>query len=93
MPYQSPESHDLIDGNLSCLVLRLLNVSANMLSASEQLDSATLYFFHQMRKSYIGDNAQRASKLYNHLSEDFGINDQQQACVRAGACHMHTHLL
>ncbi|KAL7747065.1 hypothetical protein RI367_007561 [Sorochytrium milnesiophthora] len=77
VPYQSPESNDTIDGELSCIVLQLLSLTQGPQTSSEPLDSAFLYFFQQFRKSYIADDTQRVSKLYSKLGELVGVSDQQ----------------
>ncbi|KAJ3088714.1 Exportin 7, partial [Quaeritorhiza haematococci] len=83
------EEHDVIDGELACKVLQLMDVTQAMVAqvlsrnvmhghehGNERLDLSFLYFFQMFRKSYIGDQAQRASKVYNKLSELFALNDQ-----------------
>ncbi|KAJ1518220.1 hypothetical protein HMI54_001909 [Coelomomyces lativittatus] len=76
IPYQSPDTHDLIDGELSILVLSIMDYHQNIPS-SRYLDTAFLHFFAQLRRGYIGENAQRASRIYEALSR-FNIQEQQQ---------------
>jgi hypothetical protein len=40
------------------------------------MDSAFLLFFQQFRKAYIGEQAQKTTKVYATLSERLGLNDQ-----------------
>ncbi|CAG8596932.1 14518_t:CDS:10, partial [Funneliformis caledonium] len=79
--YISSEEQDLIDGELTCQILQLMNMNeqwnAPRTSGSgyEKFELALVYFFQQFRKSYIGESAQRVSKVYSKLS-DIGYNDQ-----------------
>ncbi|CAI2183999.1 8336_t:CDS:10 [Funneliformis geosporum] len=79
--YISTEDQDLIDGELTCQILQLMNMNeqwnAPRTSGSgyEKFELALVYFFQQFRKSYIGESAQRVSKVYSKLS-DIGYNDQ-----------------
>ncbi|KAI9208668.1 exportin-7 [Polychytrium aggregatum] len=81
-PYQTTDEQDVIDGDLTSKVLQLLNVNHTFIMqngqsyANEKLIIAFLFFFQQFRKSYIGDQASRATKVYVALSEVLGINDQ-----------------
>lgn len=42
----------------------------------ERLESAYLSFFEQFRKIYVGDQVQKASKVYRRLSEVLGLSDE-----------------
>ncbi|CAG8605282.1 4488_t:CDS:10 [Ambispora leptoticha] len=80
--YISTEDQDILDGNLSCKVLQLMNVNQSYSSPQggncgfEKLELAFIYFFQQFRKSYIGESTTRISKVYSKLSTLLGINDQ-----------------
>ncbi|GBC18414.2 uncharacterized protein OCT59_006460 [Rhizophagus irregularis] len=79
--YISTEDQDLIDGELTCQILQLMdmneqwNAPRTSGSGYEKFELALIYFFQQFRKSYIGESAQRVSKVYSKLS-DIGYNDQ-----------------
>ncbi|RIB12729.1 armadillo-type protein [Gigaspora rosea] len=77
--YVSTEDQDLIDGELTCKVVNLLTAVKSwngpvFILYLNQL--AFIYFFQQFRKSYIGENVQKISKVYSKLSDQIGINDQ-----------------
>ncbi|CAG8489054.1 27229_t:CDS:10 [Gigaspora margarita] len=80
--YVSTEDQDLIDGELTCKVVNLLtavkswNGPRGNDTGYEKLELAFIYFFQQFRKSYIGENVQKISKVYSKLSDQLGINDQ-----------------
>ncbi|CAG8693128.1 4908_t:CDS:10, partial [Dentiscutata heterogama] len=80
--YVSTEDQDLIDGELTCKVVNLLtavkswNGPRGNDTGYEKLELAFIYFFQQFRKSYIGESAQKISKVYSKLSDQLGINDQ-----------------
>jgi exportin-7 len=82
IPYQSSEDDDLIDGELCCKVMQLLNLNQMwmtqkpMFIPNDKLEMSFLYFFSNFRKSYIGDTNQRTSKVYQPLADMFSINDQ-----------------
>jgi len=42
----------------------------------DKLEVGFLLFFQHFRKAYIGDQAQKTSKVYNRMSERLGLNDQ-----------------
>lgn len=78
--YHSSEEHDMKDGDLSCKVLQLMKFNDMCVSQghtrSKRLTLAFLVFFQQFRKIYIGDHAQKTSKVYNRLAEVLETNDQ-----------------
>jgi exportin-7 len=82
-PASSPETQQLIDGELSGRVFQLAILTDSQLSATErlnvrsnqQLELSILYFFGQFRKVYIGDQATSSSKVYQYLSERLMLND------------------
>ncbi|RHZ90241.1 hypothetical protein Glove_2g14 [Diversispora epigaea] len=79
--YISTEEQDIIDGELTCKVINLMNVNKSWNdprgsgNGCEKLELAFMDFFQQSR-SYIGESTQRSSKVYSKLSEQLGINDQ-----------------
>ncbi|CAG8602788.1 1085_t:CDS:10 [Paraglomus occultum] len=80
--YISSEEQDYIDGELSCKVLQLMNVNQSWNAPNvghfgcEKLELSFVYFFGTFRKSYIGDNSHKVSKVFGKLSENFAIHDQ-----------------
>lgn len=56
--FTSSDEHDAMDGELVCRVLQLMNLTDARLQVSggcEKLELATLSFFEQFRKIYVGD--------------------------------------
>lgn len=82
-PSSSPETQQLIDGELAGRVFQLAVLTDSQLGATErmahrtnqQLELAMLYFFGQFRKVYIGDQATSSSKVYQYLSERLMLGD------------------
>uniref|UniRef100_A0A914V6U4 Importin N-terminal domain-containing protein n=2 Tax=Plectus sambesii TaxID=2011161 RepID=A0A914V6U4_9BILA len=77
--FSSSDDHDLIDGDLICRVLRLMEATDQRLATepgSEKLELAFLWHLEQFRKIYISDQVQKTSKVYNKLSEMLGLNDE-----------------
>ncbi|KXS17551.1 hypothetical protein M427DRAFT_54487 [Gonapodya prolifera JEL478] len=74
-PYYSADEDDMLDGELSSKVLNLLKLSESA-PPSARLDLSFASFFQAFKKSYIGDQAQRATKLYAKLAESCGLTDQ-----------------
>ncbi|KAI9224421.1 armadillo-type protein [Blastocladiella britannica] len=79
MPYQSPESQDSLDGELSCAVLETLQLNQRAPTMLPAMNSAVMYFFSQFRKSYIGESAHRTSRVYESLAMQFQVDDQEHA--------------
>ncbi|KAI9189944.1 hypothetical protein H9P43_001377 [Blastocladiella emersonii ATCC 22665] len=79
IPYQSPDVHDQLDGELACLIFKALELQQSAPSKPVYTEHAFLYFYSQFRKSYIGESAQRASKVYDPLSSALGIAEQEHA--------------
>lgn len=78
--YQSLEEHDMADGDLACRIFHLmkfLHESKSPTASTRYLELAILAFLHKFRSSYIGEQAQRATKVYQNMSEAFGISDQE----------------
>ncbi|KNE54915.1 hypothetical protein AMAG_00859 [Allomyces macrogynus ATCC 38327] len=74
-PYQSPERHDQLDGELSCHVLETMNFHQGLLP-NASIDMAILYFFSQFRKSYVGESERRTSQVYTALAR-FRVEEQE----------------
>ncbi|XP_071044353.1 exportin-7 isoform X2 [Parasteatoda tepidariorum] len=76
--FSTADEYDAMDGELICRVLQLMNLTDNRISQGgcEKLELATIYFFQQFRKIYVGDQVQRTSKVYKRLSEVLGVSDE-----------------
>uniref|UniRef100_K7E3Z4 RAN binding protein 17 n=1 Tax=Monodelphis domestica TaxID=13616 RepID=K7E3Z4_MONDO len=77
LTYTSTDEHDAMDGELSCRVFQLITLMDAQLSQSsnEKIELAILWFLDQFRKTYVGDQLQRTSKVYVRMSEVLGITD------------------
>ncbi|VDK76048.1 unnamed protein product [Litomosoides sigmodontis] len=78
--YNNCEEHDVVDGNLVCRVLKLMELSDSRLSAGVpgnfKLELAYLYMLEQFRKIYVSDQIQKISKVYDQLQENLGLQDE-----------------
>ncbi|KAF2366896.1 Armadillo-type fold [Trinorchestia longiramus] len=77
--FNTSEEHDAMDGELVCRVLQLMNLTDSCLmqgDGCERLEIATISFFDQFRKIYVGDQVHKFSKFYRRLSEILGLNDE-----------------
>ncbi|XP_043925027.1 ran-binding protein 17 [Protopterus annectens] len=77
LTYTSTDEHDAMDGELSSRVFQLMNLMDSRLpqSGNEKVELAVLWFLDQFRKTYVGDQLQRTSKVYVRLSDILGIPD------------------
>ncbi|XP_028384820.1 ran-binding protein 17 isoform X2 [Phyllostomus discolor] len=77
LTYTSTDEHDAMDGELSCRVFQLISLMDTGLpqSSNEKIELAILWFLDQFRKTYVGDQLQRTSKVYARMSEVLGIMD------------------
>uniref|UniRef100_A0A8C0WD07 Exportin-7/Ran-binding protein 17 TPR repeats domain-containing protein n=1 Tax=Castor canadensis TaxID=51338 RepID=A0A8C0WD07_CASCN len=77
LTYTSTDEHDAMDGELSCRVFQLISLMDTRLpqSSNEKIELAVLWFLDQFRKTYVGDQLQRTSKVYARMSEVLGITD------------------
>uniref|UniRef100_A0A8C8SPJ7 RAN binding protein 17 n=1 Tax=Pelusios castaneus TaxID=367368 RepID=A0A8C8SPJ7_9SAUR len=77
LTYTSTDEHDAMDGELSCRVFQLISLMDAQLprSSNEKVELAILWFLDQFRKTYVGDQLQRTSKVYARMSEVLGITD------------------
>lgn len=59
-------------------VLQLMNLTDSCLpqGGCERRELATISFFEQFRKIYVGDQVHKTSKFYRRLSEILGLNDE-----------------
>nr|XP_023407174.1 ran-binding protein 17 [Loxodonta africana] len=66
-----------MDGELSCRVFQLISLMDTGLPqcSNEKIELAILWFLDQFRKTYVGDQLQRTSKVYARMSEVLGITD------------------
>ncbi|VAH60314.1 unnamed protein product [Triticum turgidum subsp. durum] len=78
----SQDSQELFDAELAARVLQLINITDTGVHAQryqeiskQRLDRAILIFVQNFRRSYVGDQAMHASKLYARLSELLGLTD------------------
>uniref|UniRef100_A0A8D0ED84 RAN binding protein 17 n=2 Tax=Salvator merianae TaxID=96440 RepID=A0A8D0ED84_SALMN len=80
LTYTSTDEHDAMDGELSCRVFQLISLMDTQLprSSNEKIELAILWFLDQFRKTYVGDQLQRTSKVYARMSEVLGITDDNQ---------------
>ncbi|MCP9256874.1 XPO7 [Dirofilaria immitis] len=78
--YSNCEEHDVVDGNLICRVLKLMELSDSRLSAgmpgNYKLEVAYLYMLDQFRKIYVSDQIQKISKVYDQLEKNLGLQDE-----------------
>ncbi|XP_042861288.1 exportin-7-like isoform X3 [Penaeus chinensis] len=76
--FNTSDDHDAMDGELVCRVLQLMNLTDSCLpqGGCERLELATISFFEQFRKIYVGDQVHKTSKFYRRLSEILGLNDE-----------------
>eukprot|EP01134_Creolimax_fragrantissima_P000134 CFRG0134T1 len=69
---------DLMDGSLCCNVLQLMRVCDSVSVTSPDLEYAMIVFFKQFSKMYIGSHVQKSTKIFIHLAERLGLNDQME---------------
>ncbi|XP_076241414.1 ran-binding protein 16 isoform X2 [Calliopsis andreniformis] len=76
--FNSNEEYDVMDGELVCRVLQLMNLTDSKLAQGgcEKLELAMLSFFEQFRKIYVGEQVQKNPKVYRRLSDVLGVNDE-----------------
>ncbi|XP_031210456.1 ran-binding protein 17 isoform X1 [Mastomys coucha] len=65
LTYTSTDEHDAMDGELSCRVFQLISLMDTRLPrrTNEKIELAVLWFLDQFRKTYVGDQLQRTSKM------------------------------
>ncbi|KAK8737903.1 hypothetical protein OTU49_004293 [Cherax quadricarinatus] len=76
--FNTSDDHDAMDGELVCRILQLMNLTDTYLpqGGCERRELATISFFEQFRKIYVGDQVHKTSKFYRRLSEILGLNDE-----------------
>ncbi|XP_035314479.1 ran-binding protein 17 [Cricetulus griseus] len=65
LTYLNTDEHDAMDGELSCRVFQLISLMDARLPrcTNEKIELAILWFLDQFRKTYVGDQLQRTSKI------------------------------
>ncbi|XP_074068530.1 ran-binding protein 17-like [Macrotis lagotis] len=65
LTYTSTDEHDAMDGELSCRVFQLISLLDTQFPrcSNEKIELAILWFLDQFRKTYVGDQLQRTSKV------------------------------
>lgn len=78
----SAEPNESLDGDLAYRVFQLIQVmdvgfhqTRYGADSRQRLDLATLNFFGNFRKVYVGEQAMHSSKVYTQLSERMGLHD------------------
>ena len=78
----SAEPRESLDGDLAVRVFQLIQVmdvgfheTRYGAESRQRLDLATLNFFGNFRKVYVGEQAMHSSKVYVQLSERMGLHD------------------
>lgn len=76
--FSSTDEHDRLDGELCSRILQLMNLTDMKLPqiGSEKLELAYLTFFEEFKRIYIGEQINKASKVYQVISEHLGIPDE-----------------
>ncbi|TKR60380.1 hypothetical protein L596_027635 [Steinernema carpocapsae] len=81
--FSGDEDMDVLDGELLCRAWKLMELNdsrlVNGIQAGPdcvQLEFAFLYVLDQFRKTYISDQVQKASKIYEKLGLVLGLNDE-----------------
>ncbi|XP_033617364.1 ran-binding protein 17, partial [Fukomys damarensis] len=71
LTYTSTDEHDVMDGELSCRVFQLISLMDTGLPqcSNEKIELAVLWFLDQFRKTYVGDQLQRTSKVVRLRSD------------------------
>ncbi|MFH4982898.1 hypothetical protein AB6A40_009607 [Gnathostoma spinigerum] len=73
---------DLIDVDLICRALKLMQLSDSRLAAGVEgclkLERAFLYMLEQFRKVYVSDQVQSMNRIYEKLGQLLGIQDESE---------------
>eukprot|EP00127_Corallochytrium_limacisporum_P005963 Clim_evm40s215 gene=Clim_evmTU40s215 len=79
---QSVDEHDMMDGELATRVMQLMKFADARLEGTQagsvHMELSILHFFQEFRQTYVGDHVQKSSKVYQRLSDRFGVQDQSQ---------------
>uniref|UniRef100_UPI00398E7A80 ran-binding protein 17-like isoform X1 n=2 Tax=Pristiophorus japonicus TaxID=55135 RepID=UPI00398E7A80 len=78
LTFTCTDEQDAMDGELVYRVFQLVNLIDSRLpqSGNEKIELAMLSFFDQFRKTYIGDQLHRSSKVYVRISEVLSLTDE-----------------
>ncbi|XP_067899254.1 ran-binding protein 17-like isoform X2 [Heterodontus francisci] len=78
LTFTCTDEQDTMDGELVYRVFQLVNLIDSRLpqSGNEKIELAMLNFFDQFRKTYIGDQLHRSSKVYVRISEVLSLTDE-----------------
>ncbi|KAK0410878.1 hypothetical protein QR680_005375 [Steinernema hermaphroditum] len=81
--FNGDEDMDILDGEIICRVWKLMELSDSRLVNGVQggpdcvqLEFAFLYVLDQFRKTYISDQVQKTSKIYDKLGTALGLSDE-----------------
>ncbi|XP_078405859.1 ran-binding protein 17-like [Cetorhinus maximus] len=78
LTFTCTDEQDSMDGEIVYRVFQLVNLVDSRLpqSGNEKIELAMLSFFDQFRKTYIGDQLHRSSKVYVRISEVLSLTDE-----------------
>ncbi|KHN87609.1 Ran-binding protein 16 [Toxocara canis] len=83
--FSNSDEHDIIDGDLVCRVLKLMELSDGRLSTGApgnlKLEMAFLYTLEQFRKVYVSDQIQKLGRVYDQLEKNLGLQDEGAVLV------------
>ncbi|XP_073913879.1 ran-binding protein 17 isoform X7 [Castor canadensis] len=87
LTYTSTDEHDAMDGELSCRVFQLISLMDTRLpqSSNEKIELAVLWFLDQFRKTYVGDQLQRTSKVIRPRSDVSRVPEKAWKIVKVYA--------
>uniref|UniRef100_F1KSW2 Exportin-7 n=1 Tax=Ascaris suum TaxID=6253 RepID=F1KSW2_ASCSU len=83
--FSNSDEHDVVDGDLVCRVLKLMELSDGRLSTGVpgnlKLEMAFLYTLEQFRKVYVSDQIQKLGRVYDQLEKNLGLQDESAVLV------------
>ncbi|XP_062044685.1 ran-binding protein 17 isoform X5 [Lepus europaeus] len=87
LTYTSTDEHDAMDGELSCRVFQLISLMDTGLPqcSNEKIELAVLWFLDQFRKTYVGDQLQRTSKVVRLRSDVSRVPEKAWKIVKVYA--------
>ncbi|XP_042848376.1 ran-binding protein 17 isoform X1 [Panthera tigris] len=87
LTYTSTDEHDAMDGELSCRVFQLISLMDTGLPqcSNEKIELAILWFLDQFRKTYVGDQLQRTSKVVRLRSDVSPVPEKAWKLVKVYA--------
>ncbi|XP_005619273.1 ran-binding protein 17 isoform X1 [Canis lupus familiaris] len=87
LTYTSTDEHDAMDGELSCRVFQLISLMDTGLPqcSNEKIELAILWFLDQFRKTYVGDQLQRTSKVVRLKSDVSRVPEKAWKIVKVYA--------